>query len=172
MCFFYDLVLFLSCFWNKVLLYSHCHHKFHGSRFGNNSRVKFAFHRFIWNRHGCHSSSCIVWTLICAHCLNTNIICLFILFKHECCMFIRFVYTQKSCTWLSYLKNAWHSYLNNTNLWSNRFRMELKQTHEAYKFVMVDTSCFFFLPRFRTRFTWFGNITRFDSLCQLYKFHL
>jgi hypothetical protein len=36
------------------------HHKFHGSQFGNNSSTKFAFHWFVWNRHGCHSSSCIV----------------------------------------------------------------------------------------------------------------
>jgi hypothetical protein len=36
------------------------HHKFHESQFGNNSRAKFAFHRFVWNRYECHSSTCIV----------------------------------------------------------------------------------------------------------------
>jgi len=36
----------------------HC--KLHGSRFGNNYHAKCTFHRFIWNRHKCHSCTCIV----------------------------------------------------------------------------------------------------------------
>jgi hypothetical protein len=36
------------------------HHKFHVSQYNNNSHVKFSFHRFIRNRHGCHSSTFIV----------------------------------------------------------------------------------------------------------------
>jgi hypothetical protein len=55
------------------------------------------------------------------HCLNMNVICLFVFFRHRCCMFILVVYTQKSCTWLPCLKNAWHSCLNNTNVWNNNF---------------------------------------------------
>jgi len=56
------------------------HHKLHGSQFDNNSCTKFAFHRFVWNRPKCHSSTYIVWTLIlCA------------LFRHECHMHVRIV---------------------------------------------------------------------------------
>jgi hypothetical protein len=67
----------------EVVMCDWCvHHKFHGPQFDNSNRVKFVFHRFIWDRHGCH-----------AHCLDTNVICLFVLFKHECCMFIHVVYT-------------------------------------------------------------------------------
>jgi hypothetical protein len=69
------------------------HHKLNGSRFGNNSHVKFIFHWFVWNKHGCHSSTCVVWTLMSSHCLDMNVICLFILFKYGCCMFIHVVYT-------------------------------------------------------------------------------
>jgi hypothetical protein len=58
-----------------------------------------------------------------AHCLNTNVICLFVLFKHGCCMSIHVVYTWKLYTWLSCLTNI--------NLWNNRFRMDLEQTHET-----------------------------------------
>jgi len=72
-----------------------------------------------------------------AHCLDTNVICLFILFKHGCCMFICVVYTRKSYTQLSCLNNARHSCLTNTNLWNNKFRMDLKWTHEVCKFVML-----------------------------------
>jgi hypothetical protein len=51
------------------------YHKFNGSRFGNNRHVKFAFHRFVWNGHGCHSFIYVVWTsMLCT------------LFKHECHM--------------------------------------------------------------------------------------
>ncbi len=32
-------------------------HKFHGSRFNNNNHAKFAFHKFVWNKHECHSST-------------------------------------------------------------------------------------------------------------------
>jgi hypothetical protein len=56
------------------------HHKLHGSWFGNNNNAKYIFHRFVWNRHGCHSSTCIVWTLISCT-----------LFKHECHMPIHIV---------------------------------------------------------------------------------
>jgi hypothetical protein len=49
------------------------HHKLHGSWFGNNSHAKFAFHRFVWNRHECHSFTCSVWTLISCT-----------LFRHKC----------------------------------------------------------------------------------------
>ncbi len=71
------------------------------------------------------------------HCLDTNVICLFVLFKHGCYMSIHVVYTWKLCTWLPCLNNAWHSCLNNMNLWNNRFRMDLKQTHKTYKFMKV-----------------------------------
>jgi hypothetical protein len=71
------------------------------------------------------------------HCLNTNVISMFLLFRHRCCMFICVVYTWKLCTQLPCLNNVWHSCLNNTNLWNNRFCTNLKQTHEAYKFVMM-----------------------------------
>jgi hypothetical protein len=54
---------------------TYLHHKLHGSWFGNNSYVKFSFHRLNWNRHKCHSSTCIVQTLMsCA------------LFRNECHM--------------------------------------------------------------------------------------
>jgi hypothetical protein len=69
-----------------------------------------------------------------AHCLNTNVICLIVLFRHEYCVFIWVVYKQKSCTQLLCLNNAWHLYLNNANLWNNRFRMNLKRTHEIYTY--------------------------------------
>ncbi len=71
------------------------------------------------------------------HCLDTNVICMFVLFKHKCCVFIHIVYIRKSCTWLLYLNNAWHSCVNDTNLWNNKFRTNLEWTHEAYKFVMI-----------------------------------
>jgi hypothetical protein len=140
----------------------------------------FCIHIIITNFMGHNLAITVVWNLLvigfyginmnvihllvlfehrcCAHYLNTNVMCLFILFRRKCCIFIHFVCTQKPCTWCLYLKNAWHSCLNNTNLWSNKFCMELEQIHEAYKFVMVHTLCFFFSPRFRTRFMWFGNI--------------
>jgi hypothetical protein len=57
----------------------------------------------------------------CVHCLNMNVICLFVLFRHECCVSIRIVYTQKSCTQLPYLNNAWHSCVNDTNPWITNF---------------------------------------------------
>jgi hypothetical protein len=67
----------------------------------------------------------------CAHYLNMNVICLFVLFKHRCCMSIHVAYTWKSYTQLSCLNNAWHSCSTNTNLWNNRFWVDLKQTHET-----------------------------------------
>jgi hypothetical protein len=71
-----------------------------------------------------------------AHCLNINVMCLFVLFRHRCCMSIHVVYTWKLCTQLPCLNNAWHSCLNNMNLWNNKSRTNLEWTHEAYKFVM------------------------------------
>jgi hypothetical protein len=53
------------------------HHKLHGPQFTNISHVKFAFHRFVWNRHGCHSSTYILWTLMSCT-----------LFRHKCHMHI------------------------------------------------------------------------------------
>jgi hypothetical protein len=38
----------------------HLHHKLNGSQFGNNSRAKSAFHGSVWNKHECHSSTCVV----------------------------------------------------------------------------------------------------------------
>jgi hypothetical protein len=113
------------------------HHKFHGSWFGNNSHAKFTFYRFIWHRHECHSSNCIVWTLM---------LCTF--FWHKCCMpicivytwcymFIPIIYTQKSCKQFPCLNNAWHSCLNNMNPWNDRFHIDLEWTHGVYKFVML-----------------------------------
>jgi len=74
-----------------------------------------------------------------AHCLDMNVICLFMLFRQRCCMSIGVVYTQKLCTWLLCLNNAWHLCLNNMNLWNNTFCTNLEQTHKAYKFVMHST---------------------------------
>jgi hypothetical protein len=82
-------------------------------------------HLFVLSKHWYH-----------VHCLNTNAICLFVSFKHGCCMSIHVVYTQKLYTWLSCLNNAWHLCLTNTNLWNNKFHMDLEWTHEACKFVM------------------------------------
>jgi hypothetical protein len=73
----------------------------------------------------------------CAHCLYTNVICLFVLFKHKYCIYIHVVYTWKSCIGLLCLYNEQHSCLNNTNIWNNKFHMDLKQTHETCKFVMM-----------------------------------
>ncbi len=53
------------------------HHKLHGPWYGNNSCAKFIFHGFLWNKHRCHSSICIVWT---------SMLC--VLFKHKCHMHI------------------------------------------------------------------------------------
>jgi hypothetical protein len=65
------------------------HHKFHGSQFDNNSHVKFAFHRFIWNRHKCHSSTSTIWTsMSCA------------LFRHKCHMHVHIVWTRILCVYL------------------------------------------------------------------------
>jgi hypothetical protein len=113
------------------------HHKFHGSQFGNNNHVKSIFHKFVWNRHECHSFIYIAWTSMYVHYLDTNVIFLFVLFKHWCYMSIHVVYTWKLCTWLSCLNNAQHSCLNNTNLWNNRFYTNLKWTHEACKFFVM-----------------------------------
>jgi hypothetical protein len=117
--------------------YKVSNHKLHGPRFGNDSCDIKKFHRFVWNKHKCHSYMCIVWTsMLCAHHLNTNVICIFVLVKHRC-MSICVVYTWKLCTQLSCLNNAWHLCLNNTNLWNNKFCMDLKQTHKAYNVVMT-----------------------------------
>jgi hypothetical protein len=56
------------------------HHKLHGTWFDNNSHAKFVFHRFIWNKHECLSSICIV---------KTSLSCAFL--KHECHMFVHIV---------------------------------------------------------------------------------
>jgi len=64
------------------------HHKLHGSQFDNNSRAKFAFHRFVWNRHGCRSSTCIIWTLMS---------CAF--FIHECHMPVCIVLAWMLCVY-------------------------------------------------------------------------
>ncbi len=115
-----------------------CHHKkIHGSRFGNNNHVNFFFHKLVWSRHGCHSYIHIIWTLMSCplfkhechmhvhYCLHMDIMCLFMFFTHES-------HTQLPC-----LNNAWHSSLNDTNPWNNKFCTDLEQTHEAYKFVMM-----------------------------------
>ncbi len=72
----------------------------------------------------------------CVHCLNTNVICIFKLFKHKCYMSIHVVYTWKLCTQILCFNNAQHSYLNNTNFWNNRFRIDLEQTYQTCKCVM------------------------------------
>ncbi len=69
-----------------------------------------AIHLLILFEHQCH-----------VHYLNMNVICLFILFRHECCVFIHILYTQKSCTWLPCLNNAWNLCVNNINPWNNKF---------------------------------------------------
>jgi hypothetical protein len=64
----------LKCYWKRK------HYKLYGSRLDNNNPVKFVFHRFVWNRHEYHSSTCIVWTLmLCA------------LFWHECHILVHIV---------------------------------------------------------------------------------
>jgi hypothetical protein len=89
---------------------------------GNNSRAKLFFHRFVWNRHICPSSTCIVWTsMSCALFRHECHIHVFVLFRHECCMYIHVVYTRNLCTWLPCSNNAWHSCLNNTNIWKAYF---------------------------------------------------
>jgi len=82
-------------------------------------------HLFVLFEYQCH-----------VHYLGTNVICLFVLFKHKYCMSICVGYTWKSCAQLSCLNNAWHLCLDNTNLWNNKFHMNLEQTHEPCKFVM------------------------------------
>jgi hypothetical protein len=77
----------------------------------------------------------------CVHCFNMDVIYLFILFKHKCYMYIRVFYTQKSCTWLLCLNNAWHLCLNDMHLWNNIFRTNLERTHEVYIFVMCLPTC-------------------------------
>jgi len=73
------------------------------------------------------------------HCLNTNVICLWIiLFKHKCCMSICVVYVRKSCTQFLCLNNAQYLCLNNSNLWNNKFRMNLERIHETFKFMMFN----------------------------------
>jgi len=109
----------------KLWVLNH-NHKLYVSWFGDSSCVQIVFHRFVWNRHGCHSFICNVWTsMSCA------------LFKHKCCVSIRIVYIWKLCIKLLCFNNAWHSCVNDTNLWNNRFRMDLFQIHEAYEFVMI-----------------------------------
>jgi len=73
--------------WNRRTELMTIHHKLHGSWFGHNSWAKFSFHRFVWNKHGCQSSTCTVWTLMsCA------------LFGHECYMPVCIIYT-----WMLYV---------------------------------------------------------------------
>jgi hypothetical protein len=36
------------------------HHKLNGPGFGNNNCLILFFHRFIQNKHGCHSFTCVV----------------------------------------------------------------------------------------------------------------
>jgi hypothetical protein len=112
------------------------HHKLHGLWFDNNNYAIF-FDRFVWNKHGCNSYICIVWILMSCILFGHECHMLFELFKHGCFMFIHVVYTWKSYTELLCLNNAWHSCLNNINLWNNIFCTNLKWTHEAYKFVMI-----------------------------------
>jgi hypothetical protein len=109
-----------------------CHHKFHGSRFNINICAKFVFHRFVWNWYRCHSFTYIVWTLMLCVLFKHKCYMFDRIIKHEYCIFIRVIYKQKSCLQLLCLNNAWHLCLNNTNLWNNRFRMNLKRTHEIY----------------------------------------
>jgi len=79
----------------------------------------------------------VLFELQChVHYLDTNVICLFVLFRHEYCVFICIIYTQKSCTQLPCLNNAWNLCVNNMNPWNNIFWMDLEKTHETYKFVM------------------------------------
>jgi len=114
---------------NLTRLTSLCqHHKLHGSRFGNNSHAKFVFHRFVWNRHGCHSSTCIVWTsMLCALFKHECHMPVHII-RHECCVSIRIDYTWKSCTWFLCSNNAWHSCVNDMNPWNNKFHTYLEWT--------------------------------------------
>ncbi len=112
----------LQCFITKVpyisMLWWTCHycHKFNGSRFDNIDQAKFTFHRFVWNKYGCHSSACVIWTLILCALFRQECHMPICIVKHICCMSVRVVYTRKWYTWLSCLKNAWHLFLTNTNL--------------------------------------------------------
>jgi hypothetical protein len=95
---------------------------------GNKCCAKYVFHRFIWIDMDVIHLLGLFEHWYHAHYLDMNVICLFALFTHKCCMSIHVVYTQKSCTQLSYL--------NNMNLWNNKFCTNLDWTHEACKFVM------------------------------------
>ncbi len=54
---------------------------FNASQFDNNNYTKIIFHKFIWNKHGCYSFTCIVLkSMPCA------------LFKHKCYMSIQVVH--------------------------------------------------------------------------------
>jgi len=84
-------------------------------------------HLFVFFKHWCH-----------AHYLNINVIHVYLYCLDMVVVSICVVYTQKSCTWFPFSNNAQHSHLNNMNLQNNKFHMDLKWTHEAYKFVMYD----------------------------------
>jgi hypothetical protein len=104
----------------------------------------------------CHDCHGFKWKNINIYQILTIFICSLMPFfacwiviapKHECCMSICVVYTWKLYTQLSCLNNALHSCLTNTNLWNNKFCMDLERTHETCKFVMylyclnIDVVC-------------------------------
>ncbi len=74
--------------------------------------------------------------------IDTNVICMIVLFRHKCYMSICVVYIRKLCTYLLCLNNAWHSCLNDTNPWNNKFYTNFERTHEAYKFVLKGIGVF------------------------------
>jgi hypothetical protein len=95
-----------------------------------------------------------------AHYLDTIVICLFKLFRHKCYLSIRIIYTWKLCTRLPCLNNAWHSCINDTNPWNNKFHTNLEWTHETYKFVMYrhpSLSNFTYFSLF-VHFQWFKKL--------------
>jgi hypothetical protein len=57
------------------------------------------------------------------------------------------------------LNNAWHSCVNNTNPWNNKFHMDLERTHKVYKFVMYEvlSLCYNYIlkPHVLNKFAYF-----------------
>jgi len=90
----------LQCFITKVpyiiMLWWTCHyrHKLNGSLFGNNDHAEFAFHRFVLNKHGCHSFACVIWTLISCALFRHECHMFIYIVKHKCCMSVHVVYMK------------------------------------------------------------------------------
>jgi hypothetical protein len=51
---------FVLQLWDKIIVSYKFTSQISWVTIGNNTRAKFASHRFLWRRHECHSSICIV----------------------------------------------------------------------------------------------------------------